>query len=126
MRILLDTHLVLWALDDDPRMPDEARALILDESNEVYVSSIAIWEIAIKSGLGKLDAEVADILRSLPDSGFDSLAFTAEHAAAVSGLPSLHRDPFDRAMVAQAQCEPLVLLTHDAQVAAYGSVVRYV
>jgi len=126
MRLLLDTHLLLWALEDDPRLPEEARRIILDQANDIFASSVSLWEIAIKSGLGKLEADAASVLRALPSAGFESLAFSGEHAVAVGKLPGLHRDPFDRALVAQARCEPMVLLTHDPQVGAYGDGVRLV
>lgn len=126
MQLLLDTHLLLWALEDDPKLPGEARLLILDPTNEVFVSAIALWEIVIKRHLGKLRADPVMVFQAIPTSGFQPLAFSPEHAVAVSDLPSLHRDPFDRAMVAQASCEPLILLTHDRQVANYGDMVRLV
>lgn len=126
MRLLLDTHLLLWALEGDARLSTQASGLILDPAHQVFVSSVSLWEIAIKSSLGKLQADPAAVLGALPDSGFERFAFTGEHAVAVHQLPALHRDPFDRALVAQALHETMVLLTHDQQVAAYGNVVRLV
>ncbi len=120
-RILLDTQLVLWALSGDKRLPKKARAL-LDES-EVFVSAASIWEIAVKSALGKLEADAAEVRASLGPTGFAELPVTGAHAEKVARLPAHHRDPFDRLLVAQSACEPLVLLTADAQLAKYGGLV---
>ncbi|MCU0255671.1 MAG: type II toxin-antitoxin system VapC family toxin [Vicinamibacterales bacterium] len=121
-RILLDTQLVLWALSGDRRLPKDARAL-LDES-EVFVSAASIWEIAIKAALGKLEADAAEVRAALGPTGFAELPVTGAHAECVARLPLLHRDPFDRMLVAQSQCEPLVLLTADGQLAGYGGLVK--
>ncbi len=126
MRLLLDTHILLWWLDDDPRLPVQADALIADQANEVFVSPLSLWEIAIKSRLGKLRADVDEVWRTALESGFVPLSFTLEHAAAVARLPDHHHDPFDRALVAQARVEPMRLITHDKVVAAYGESVLLV
>lgn len=118
MKILADTHVVLWWLADDPALPTAVRHAVADSANQVYVSSISVAEISIKASLGKLDAP-EDIAHAFASTGFDSLAFTAEHAEALRHLPWHHRDPFDRMLVAQARCEGLVLATVDARLRAY-------
>ncbi|GAA1465183.1 type II toxin-antitoxin system VapC family toxin [Microbacterium thalassium] len=118
MRILLDTHLVLWWLADAPELSPRHRALIEDGSNEVLVSSVSVAEIAIKASLGKLDAP-AGLVDALRTSGFGELDFIAAHAEVLRGLPWHHRDPFDRMLVAQALVEGLLLLTVDSRVRAY-------
>jgi PIN domain nuclease of toxin-antitoxin system len=123
VRLLLDTHILLWWLNENPQLPTRADMLISDPNNQVFVSAISVWEISIKAGIGKLEADVQDILAAIPNSGFLALPFSLEHAAAVHGLPDLHKDPFDRALLAQAQLEPMHLLTHDSLLAAYGGTV---
>jgi PIN domain nuclease of toxin-antitoxin system len=124
MRVLLDTHLVLWALADPERLPGAARRLI-DEA-EVYVSAASIWEISIKTSLGKLSADPREVLAALDPAGFLPLPISAEHAARVADLPPVHRDPFDRLLVAQARVEPMRLLTMDTVLAGYGELVTVV
>jgi len=129
VRLLLDSHLLLWTAADDARLTAEARVAIEDADNEVYFSAASIWEIAIKSALRRKDFRVdVSVLRaSLPQSGFVELPVTADHAAAISRLPSgHHRDPFDRLLVAQSIVEPMVLLTNDASLGHYGPTVRVV
>jgi len=126
VRLLLDTHILLWWLDDDPRLSIQADALIADQTNEVFVSPLSLWEIAIKSRLGKLRADIDEVQRMTLESGFVPLPFTLEHAAEVARLPDHHHDPFDRALVAQARTEPMRLITHDKMVAAYGESVLLV
>ena len=128
MRILLDTHLLLWSVASSRRLPKEARSLILDPGHEVFYSAASMWEIAIKSTLRRRDfkADPAALVRALAESGFFELPVTAAHAARVAGLPAIHRDPFDRMLVAQAQAEPMTLLTNDAVLARYGSLVQVV
>lgn len=126
MRLLLDTNVLLWWLGDQPTLPAEAAALIGDRSNEVFASAISLWEIAIKVGVGKLPADVEETRSAILRSEFTPLPFTFRHAAAVAALPKHHRDPFDRALVAQALSEPLRLLTHDRALAAYGDIVLLV
>jgi PIN domain nuclease of toxin-antitoxin system len=124
MRVLLDTHLLLWALGDPARLSKAARSRIDD--CEVYVSAASIWEVSIKAALGKLKAEPLSIVAAVSPAGFKSLAITAAHAAHVHDLPGLHRDPFDRLLIAQAQQESMVLLTNDQALAAYGAAVQVV
>ena len=123
-RILLDTQLILWALSGNRRLPREARRLI--DQSEVFVSAASIWEMAIKSSLGKLDADPIAVNDALAPSGFDELGVAGEHAAYVAQLPPHHRDPFDRLLVAQSVLEALVLVTTDRQLEPYGGLVRVV
>lgn len=127
MRILLDTHVFIWAVLDDPRLTPEARALI-EGADEVNVSAASIWEIAIKSGAGKIDADIDKMALAIEESGFNELPVSIAHAAQVARLPlpNNHKDPFDRLLVAQSMTEPLVLLTADAKVLAYGGLIRAV
>lgn len=126
MRLLLDTHILLWWLNDDVDLPPRARLLIADPENDVFVSPMSLWEIAIKSGLGRLDADVEEVRASALASDLAPLPFTLEHAVAVTRLPDIHRDPFDRALIAQARLQPLTLVTHDNVLAAYGETVLLV
>jgi len=123
-RVLLDTQLLLWSLADPARLSAPARRLI--DSCEVYVSASTIWEISIKAALGKLAADPAEVLAALGPAGFAELPVTGEHASRVARLPPLHRDPFDRLLVAQALTEPMRLLTSDATLAGYGDIVSVV
>jgi len=125
MRILLDTHVALWAIVDDRRLPAEARKLIVDTDNLILVSAASIWEIAIKHALARSGPRAMPIsgvraLQYFQAAGYEMLPITATHAAAVDGLEKRHHDPFDRMLVAQALFEPLRLVTHDAQVAQYS------
>jgi len=126
MRLLLDTHILLWWLADDPTLPARARTLIADPSNTVFISPLSLWEIAIKLRLGKIEADVDEVRAAATDGGFIPLPFTADHASETARLPYHHRDPFDRGLVAQARHEPMRLLTHDGVVAAYGDNVLLV
>ena len=126
MRLLLDTHMLLWWLKDDPLLPPRADELIADRRNQVFVSPMSLWEIAIKSQLRKLKADVAEVRTAVVATGFQPLPFTLDHAATVARLPHHHRDPFDRALMAQALFEPLHLLTHDDHLAVYGEHVLVV
>ncbi len=121
-RLLLDTQLVLWALAGHRRLPREARRLI--EESEVLVSAASIWEMAIKVALGTLEADPEAVRMALTPTGFRELPVTGEHAARVARLPSHHRDPFDRLLVAQSLVETLVLVTVDDQLVRYGDLVR--
>ena len=124
MRVLLDTHVLLWALSAPSRLPAAARRVIND--SDVFVSAASIWEISIKSSIGKLTADPQEVLAALEPAGFRSLPIVGEHAAYVSRLPAIHRDPFDRLLVAQALTEPMRLLTDDAILRGYGDVVTVV
>ena len=117
-RLLLDTHVLLWWLGDDHRLGEQARLAIADPANEAVVSAVSGWEIAIKRGLGKLKAP-ADLEAHVKAQGFSLLAMTFGHAERLASMPSLHRDPFDRMLVAQAKAEGLVLVTQDARIKGY-------
>ena len=124
MRLLLDTHLLLWALSAPSKLPARARTLVA--KGDVYVSAASVWEISIKSALGKLTADPREVLAALGPAGFIELPISGEHAARVLDLPPIHRDPFDRLLVAQALAEPMRLLTNDVVLAGYGDIVTVV
>ncbi|MBU2831891.1 type II toxin-antitoxin system VapC family toxin [Acidithiobacillus ferriphilus] len=128
MKLLLDTHLLLWAADSLERVPVGARALMADMENELLFSVVSIWEVAIKSGLNRPDFQVdARLLRrGLIDNGYVELPISGEHAVEVDTLPLIHRDPFDRLLIAQATVEGFVLLTNDATLERYKGPVRLV
>ena len=121
MKLLLDTHLLLWAADESEQLPATARSLIQDEENELFFSAASLWEIAIKPGLGREDFHVdARVLRrGLLDNGYIELPITSAHAVAIETLPPIHKDPFDRILVAQATTEGITLLTVDSLVRQY-------
>ena len=126
MKVLLDTHAFLWWIADDPRLPGRAREAIGNGSNEVFFSAVSAWEIAIKAGLGRvelphpLDGFVTDQVRS---NGLEVLPVHLRHALAVASLPELHRDPFDRMLVAQSRQEGLTLVSGDPDIARYDVAV---
>ena len=118
MRLLLDTHVLLWWLADDPALSKQARTLIANEP-EVFASAASAWEIAVKRALGKLEAP-EDLESALEASGIQRLPIDFEHATVAGGLPRHHDDPFDRMLVAQAQREGLTLLTSDVRISRYA------
>lgn len=118
MRLLLDTHILLWWLTDDRRIPAESREIIRDGKNQVFVSAASAWEIAIKRSLGKLRAP-ADLKAQIQTARFEVLNVTIDHALAVSDLPAHHSDPFDRILVAQALFEGLTVVTQDPKIHRY-------
>lgn len=122
MRLLLDTQIFLWFLGDERKIPEAARAAIHERENAVFVSAVAVWEIAIKASIGRLRMSGDDV-RRLPElietSGFDELPVLARHAAGVRALPWHHRDPFDRLMIAQARDEGLRLVSVDTVLRSY-------
>ena len=122
MRLLLDTHVFLWYTKTDRKLSAKSRSMIQNAS-EVYVSSASIWEATIKVKLGKLDVKIDDLLKAITSSGFSELPITAEHVAAVNRLSDLHRDPFDRILLAQAITEPLTFLTADEMLKDYSRLV---
>jgi PIN domain nuclease of toxin-antitoxin system len=124
LSILLDTHILLWALSQPSKLKSRARSLI--DRNEVFVSSASIWEVSVKSSLGKLEADPRTVLEALDPAGLRMLPISGEHAAKVYELPTLHRDPFDRLLLAQALSESLTLLTDDDMLAQYGQYVSVV
>ena len=125
MRLLLDTHVYLWWLRDDRKLSARARKSIAD-ADEIFVSSVSIWEASIKSALGKLHVDVDALVTGIAISGFQELSMTAKHAARITTLPRIHRDPFDRMLIAQALCEPLRLLTIDARLREYTDLVEVI
>lgn len=128
MKLLLDTQVLLWAAGQPERLPGAARKLLRDPRNELLFSAASVWEITIKSSLGRDDFRVEPRLfrRSLLDNGYVELPITGEHAVGVDTLPPLHRDPFDRLLLAQALAEGITLLTSDEQLARYPGPVRRV
>jgi PIN domain nuclease of toxin-antitoxin system len=124
MRLLLDTHLLLWALSSPEKLSKRARQRI--DSSDVYASAASIWEISIKSALGKLEADPNEVLAGVEPAGFNHLSIVGDHAAKVAALPPIHKDPFDRLLVAQARFEPMILLTDDEVLGGYGDFVEVV
>jgi PIN domain nuclease of toxin-antitoxin system len=126
LNLLLDTHLLLWAASEPERLSAKARTLLLAPENLLIFSSASLWEISIKNGLERPDFNVDPrrLWRMLLVNGYRELPVTSEHAVAVNDLPPLHKDPFDRILVAQARVEGLTLLTGDKAVAKYGDGVR--
>lgn len=125
MRLLLDTHIYLWWLQDHPKLSQEGRSRIMAAS-EVYVSSASIWEATIKASIGKLEVDVNHLVDEIANGGFQELPISAKHAAMVAQLPDIHRDPFDRILIAQALCEPLRFLTADGVLKGYSELVEVI
>ena len=125
MRLLLDTHIFLWAVAGSSLLKPAVRRLI-EDGEEVYVSAASIWEVAIKARLGKIEADARELAAAIEASGFRELPVSAAHAAGVARLQLHHSDPFDRLLVAQALAEPLKLLTADDVLARYSDVVLLV
>ncbi len=123
MRLLLDTHVFLWAVTGNRRLKASTREF-LSRADAVYVSAASIWEIAIKSRLGKIEADAAALAGAIDSSGFQELPVSAQHAAAVAKLPLHHIDPFDRLLLAQAFSEPLRFVTADGALAVYGGAIE--
>jgi PIN domain nuclease of toxin-antitoxin system len=128
VKLLLDTHLLLWAAEGSKRVPRNARALMADLGNELLFSVASLWEITIKSGLNRADFRVdARVLRrGLMDNGYGELPILSEHVVAIDALAPIHKDPFDRLLIAQATVEGITLLTDDTIVAKYAGPVRLV
>lgn len=128
MRLLLDTHLLVWAMGSPERLAAEVRAMVEDPLNTPVFSVASLWELVIKRALGRPDfrVEPAVLRRALLDGGWQELAIEAQHALAVAHLPPLHRDPFDRLLLAQASAEGMLLITADPQLAAYPGSVRLI
>jgi PIN domain nuclease of toxin-antitoxin system len=119
--VLLDTRGFLWAIGSPTKLPAAIRHQI--DETDVFVSAASIWEVSIKSGIGKLKANAEEVLAAVEDSGFTLLPISGAHAARVSALPAIHTDPFDRMLIAQAMSEPMILLTSDAVLSQYGSLI---
>ena len=128
MRLLLDTQIVIWAATDDPRLGVAGRILIGDASNQIIVSTISLWEVAIKFSLGRADFRhsAADLRTGMLRAGWEELDMKGEHALAVSDLPDIHSDPFDRILLAQARWEDMTLLSADRMLWKYGEPVQRV
>ena len=128
MKLLLDTHLLLWAAVDSERLSAPARALIEEPENTLLFSAASLWEVAIKSGLGRDDFQVDARLfrRGLLDNDYRELPIIGAHVIAIDALPPIHKDPFDRILVAQAMVEGITLLTADSRVAQYPGPLRKV
>ena len=128
MRLLLDTHVLLWTLDDSPKLSRQAREAMVAPGAECYVSAVSFWEIAIKASLQRKQfrVDVGRLVAGASAAGLLFLAFQPEHAVRVARLPRHHSDPFDRALVAQALVEPMMLLTQDAALLPYGKAVMAV
>ena len=126
MKLLLDTHLLLWAAGEPKRLPKNIRTLLEDRDNELLFSAASLWEVAIKSGLGRKDFRVEARLlrRGLLDNGYIELPIVSDHVVAIESLPPIHKDPFDRMLLAQATVEGITLLTNDPVVAQYPGPVR--
>ena len=118
MNLFLDTHVLLWWLDDNSRLSKQAKNYIADVDNIIFVSAVVIWEIRIKEALGKLEI-AADFFNIVKQQGFEILSITAQHANKVGDIPMHHRDPFDRMLIAQAIDESLTIVTHDRAFKAY-------
>ncbi len=125
MNLLLDTHVALWAITDNPKLSQKARELIESPRSVIWISSATLWEIAIKHSLGKGDMPVSSqqAMHYFQESGYRFLAIEAEHTIAVVALPNHHQDPFDRILIAQALAEPMRLMTHDQLVALYSDTI---
>jgi PIN domain nuclease of toxin-antitoxin system len=128
MKLLIDTHLLIWAATEPRRLPALAHALIDDRANELFFSAVSMWEIAVKAALGRSDfmVDVRVLRRGLLDTGYHELSMTSEHAMHVPILPLLHKDPFDRLLVSQATVEGITLLTSDGLVAQYPGPIQRV
>ena len=126
MKFLLDTHLLLWAAGQPSRLSAAARRLIDSSNNEMVFSAASVWEVAIKRGLGRTDfqADPRLLRRGLLDNGYSELPIRSDHVVAIDGLPPIHKDPFDRLLVAQATVEGITLLTADSVVAQYPGPIR--
>ncbi|MFA6036939.1 MAG: type II toxin-antitoxin system VapC family toxin [Legionellales bacterium] len=128
MKFLLDTHLLLWAANQSEKLSATAHALITDPENQLIFSAASLWEITIKSGLGRDDfrVDVRVLRRGLLDNGYNELPITSEHAVAIDSLPLIHKDPFDRILIAQSIVEGITLLTTDILISQYHGSIRTV
>jgi PIN domain nuclease of toxin-antitoxin system len=122
VKLLLDTHVILWALDQPERLSPRIVALLEDEQNDLFFSVATLWEVAIKNGTRRsFQVDLERLRRGLLTNGYGELSILAEHAMLVATLPSIHRDPFDRILVAQAQYEGMTLVTQDRVLSQYRS-----
>ena len=120
MRLLLDTHVLLWWLADDRTLAKNGRAIIASPDNDLFVSSASLWEISIKAALGRLEIELDDLEDAIARNGFHSLPIGFRHTLTAGRLPIIHRDPFDRLLIAQASVEELRVVSHDTVFERYG------
>lgn len=130
MRLLLDTHVAIWVIQEDRRLTGQVNNLIVDTRNEVWVSAVSIWEIAVKfaldrRGLGRMPVSGSRALQIFRETNFQLLDLTPEHALVVADLPQIHADPFDRLLVAQSIAEPMRLVTHDETVSRYNDTIIF-
>lgn len=125
MKLLLDTHIILWAAYDPSCLSAAARELLTDTGNQLHFSVASLWEVAIKSSLGRADfkIDVADLRQGLVANGYTEVSIEAGHILRLPTLPNIHADPFDRLLVAQAMADGFALITHDKKVKAYGGPV---
>lgn len=128
MKLLLDTHILLWAAGEPRKLSNRARSMIEDLENELLFSVASLWEVSIKRGLGRADfnADPRLLRRGLLDNGYQELPITSNHVVAIDGLPAVHKDPFDRMLVAQAAVEGALLLTVDSLLTKYPGPIRRV
>lgn len=128
MNLLVDTHLLLWSIGQPEKLPDEAQRLLVNPDNHLIFSTASMWEIAIKRSLERADFQVepSPLRRGLLEHGWTELLIRSEHAIATGYLPTLHKDPFDRILLAQAEVEGFTLLTADSQIAQYDGPIRTV
>jgi PIN domain nuclease of toxin-antitoxin system len=128
MRLLLDTQLAIWWQIAPQHLPPACAELVRDVENSAHISRISLWEIAIKTGIGKLHLDLPRFIQRMTADGFDWLGLDDDHILGLAGLPlhDDHKDPFDRLLVAQSLCEPMILLTTDAKLARYGPTVRVI
>jgi PIN domain nuclease of toxin-antitoxin system len=128
VKLLADTHIIMWAAIAPDKLSTAAATALRDQSNQLFFSATTIWEVAIKKALNKkgFDTDARVLYRGLLDAGYTELPVTSEHAVAVSSLPPIHKDPFDRILIAQATVEGITLLTSDRQVAKYPGPIRKV
>jgi PIN domain nuclease of toxin-antitoxin system len=120
VRLLIDTHILIWWLADDRKLTRSARALIANPDNDVLVSAASLWEISIKAALGRLEIELDDLEQNIAANGFRPLPITYRHALTAGRLPAIHRDPFDLMLIAQASVEELRVISHDRVFERYG------
>jgi PIN domain nuclease of toxin-antitoxin system len=120
VRLLLDSHILLWWLMDDPALPAEAKTAIGDPNSEIFVSAATAWELAIKCALGRLEFPIGQMAAVLDEAGFTPLGIEVEHAVTAGALPHHHHDPFDRMLIAQAQQEGLTIVTVDSTIRRYA------
>jgi PIN domain nuclease of toxin-antitoxin system len=125
VRLLLDTHALIWALSAPKNLPDAVARRLSDPSTVVFASAASTWEIAIKAALGKIDADLDEIIGGIRETGFTPLSITVEHTRRLSELPHHHRDPFDRILVAQALEDGLTVVTHDAILRSYPAPILW-